>query len=112
RVQGIVSKGIRVFRRRQVIDEVLAHRVRTELGRIVTNATGIRVQARNGHVTLSGSVLQPEYLPLLKRIQKIAGVQTVDNRLTPRWPNEPSAHGHETRSQGFGFPPRGKASAT
>ena len=86
RFQGVISKGLRVFRKRSIIDNVLLQRVRAELGRTTTNPSGIKVNAMNGEVTLSGSVLQHEYRPLLKRIQKVAGVRYVVDRLTPRLP--------------------------
>lgn len=86
RFQGVISKGLRVFRKRSVIDNVLLQRVRAELGRAMTNPSGIKVNAMNGEVTLSGHVFQHEYRPLVKRIQRIAGVRYVVDRLTPRLP--------------------------
>jgi hypothetical protein len=86
RFQGVISKGLSVFKKRSVIDNVLLQRVRAELGRAMTNPSGIKVNSINGEVTLSGSVLQHEYRPLVKRIQKVAGVRYVVDRLTPRLP--------------------------
>jgi hypothetical protein len=86
RFQGVISKGLSVFKKRSVIDNVLLQRVRAELGRAMMNPSGIKVNAMNGEVTLSGHVLQHEYRPLVKRIQRIAGVRYVVDRLTPRLP--------------------------
>jgi hypothetical protein len=111
RFQGIAALAIRVFKKRAIVDQVLAHRVRTELGRIVTNPSGIRVEAKNGHVTLSGGIPQPEYSPLLKRIQKVAGVRFINDRLTPRWPIGEQGERTGTITSGFRWLSRGKAIA-
>jgi hypothetical protein len=112
RFQGVAAIAMRVFKKRAIVDQVLAHRVRAELGRIVTNPSEIRVEAKNGHVTLSGGIPQPEYSPLLKRIQKVAGVRFINDRLTPRWPlGEQRSERTGTIASGFRWPSRGKAIA-
>jgi len=113
RVQGAIAKGVSVFKRRDVLDDVLIERVRAELGRAVTNSSGIKVDARNGEVLLSGTILDHEYRPLLKRIKKLAGVRYLVDRLTPRWPiGEPTIRPSEqSTSRGSHWPPAKRALA-
>lgn len=90
RVQGAFAKGVRALRREEVTDTILLERVRANLGRLVSNPGAIDVDVRNGSVTLSGPVLQDEYRPLLKKIQRIYGVRFIDDRLIRRWPSSVS----------------------
>ncbi len=62
-------------------DEVLVARVRSKLGRFVSNPRAIVVQADSGNVTLSGPVLAQEASLLLKAVAAMPGVMHVENRL-------------------------------
>lgn len=62
-------------------DAVVTARVRSKLGRYTSHPHAIRVEAQNGHVTLSGQVLAEEAGDLLKAICSVAGVQHVENQL-------------------------------
>lgn len=66
----------------------LAHRVETALARTRgLNASGIFVQARAGHITLSGSVPDNDQIPLaVHAAQQVDGVKEVENllRITPQ----------------------------
>jgi uncharacterized membrane protein len=62
-------------------DEVLAERVRAELGRVVSHPSAIVVTAQQGRVTLAGPVLAREVRSLLRRVQRVRGVTDVDSRL-------------------------------
>jgi hypothetical protein len=111
RFQGAIAKGLSVFKGRDISDEVLIERVRAELGRAVTNSSGIKVNAKDGEVHLSGSILQHEYHPLLKRIRRIAGVRYLVDRLTPRWPMGEGSHQPGTIWRGGHWPPAKRAFA-
>ena len=113
RVKGLIAKGLRVFKKRDLIDRVLIQRVREELDQVIGNSSGIKVNARNGEVSLSGSILQHDYRPLLKRIQKLAGVRYVVDRLTPRLTLSEAVHqGVGTSIIGSGhWPPAKRALA-
>src|SRR5262249_26378541 len=81
RLHGILSEGGQLFRRKDVSDDALAARVRSNLGRVVSHPHAIEVTVNEGHVTLSGPILANEAKGLLKRISKIPGVLGVRNAL-------------------------------
>ena len=62
-------------------DEVLAARVRAELGRAVSHPGAIEVSAEQGRVMLSGPVLAREADALVRRVLRVRGVVDVDSRL-------------------------------
>ena len=64
-----------------VLDDVLAERVRSKLGRVVSHPSSIIVMAQDGRVVLSGPVLQKEVKRLLSTVRAVRGVRGVDNRL-------------------------------
>jgi uncharacterized membrane protein len=64
-----------------VSDEVLAERVRAQLGGLVSHPSAIDVRAERGRVTLSGPVLRHEVDRLLKGVASVRGVRGVENRL-------------------------------
>lgn len=78
-------------------DDVLTARVRARVGRLVSHPHAIRVQAKDGHVTLNGPVFDVEAGALIDGIARVAGVVSVDNQL--------EAHGdaaHVSALQGRG----------
>ncbi len=81
RVSGKVVKARRRLRREKVPDAVLIERVRAELGHIVSNPRTIDVEARNGQVRLSGSILASEVSSLIRAVRSVGGVSDVDNQL-------------------------------
>ena len=64
-----------------VPDELLAKRVRSQIGHVVSHPRALRIQVRGGRVTLSGEVLCDEVRPLLDRVSHVAGVSRVENEL-------------------------------
>jgi uncharacterized membrane protein len=64
-----------------VSDDVLAERVRAQLGGLVSHPSAIEVRAEQGCVTLSGPVLRHEVDRLLKGVASVRGVHEVENRL-------------------------------
>lgn len=69
------------LRDENVSDDVLEARVRSKMGRIVTDAHSIDVKSENGDVTVSGSIPKAEIRPLLRKLRLIPGVSHVENRL-------------------------------
>lgn len=67
-----------------VSDDVLAARVRSELGHIVKHAGAIDVQVTDGHVILRGPVLAEEAIGVVATVSTVPGVKTVDDRLEVR----------------------------
>ena len=64
-----------------VSDEVLAERVRSQLGGLVGHPSAIDVRAEQGRVTLNGPVLHHEVDRLLKGVASVRGVHEVEHRL-------------------------------
>jgi uncharacterized membrane protein len=64
-----------------VSDEVLAERVRSKLGGLISHPSAVEVNAEQGHVTLSGPVLRDEANGLLKGVASVRGVREVNDRL-------------------------------
>jgi osmotically-inducible protein OsmY len=72
--------------------------VRAQIGHIASKATTIGVTARQGCVTLSGSVPAAEANKLLSAVEGVAGVKEVVNQLDIQAEREHSAdvQGHNT----------------
>jgi uncharacterized membrane protein len=81
RVQGLRAEVVSLLSSSQPSDKVLADRVRSKLGRIVSHPRALQVSARDGHVTVSGPILAHEVDRLLWGVQSTPGVREVENRL-------------------------------
>ena len=99
RVQGLVAEGKRAFAK-GVPDGVLIERVRAELGRAVSHPGSIVIHADEGHITLSGPLLQHERDRLIRRIRKVPGVRSVGDQLDlhPDSSTEPGLQGQPIRT--------------
>jgi hypothetical protein len=62
-------------------DQVLADRVRAELGFVVSHPHAIEVTANKGHVTVRGPILAREERALLDCVASVRGVSSVESRL-------------------------------
>jgi len=62
-------------------DAVLEARTRACLGRVVSHPASIRVEARDGVVTLSGPILEDEIPELLHCVERVHGVREVRDEL-------------------------------
>jgi uncharacterized membrane protein len=100
RARGLRAQARSILSRQDVSDEVLAARVRSKLGRVVSHPSSIQVAANQGHVTLSGPILAHEVEELLARVWAIPGVNDVANALEVHKEagDEPSLQGGKTRS--------------
>ncbi len=81
RFYGNLAEAASSMWRKQVSDEVLEERVRSKLGRYVSQPSSVRVAARRGRVTLSGRILRNELDHFVSAVQSIHGVQSVENEL-------------------------------
>jgi uncharacterized membrane protein len=81
RARGIAHEFRARFTPEDVPDEVLSERVRARLGAAVTHPGAIEVAALAGRVTLSGAVLEREYVRLLRTIWTVRGVADIEDRL-------------------------------
>lgn len=84
RARGAVAEARSHLRREEVDDSVLEARVRSEIGRVVSNPGAIQVVAERGRVTLSGPVREDEAEELLSTVSSVRGVGSVENRLDAR----------------------------
>lgn len=107
RARGSVAELRSWMARRPPSDEVLAERIRSRLGFLVSHPRSIEVAVREGRVTLSGPVLAHEVDRLLAGVRGVRGVQDVDNRLeVHREPgNVPGLQGQPRRPRGGGVFP-------
>jgi uncharacterized membrane protein len=81
RARGVVHEVRSRFTQEEVPDEILCERVRSRLGVAVSHPGAIEVAALSGRVTLSGAVLEREYVRLLRTVWAVRGVADVDDRL-------------------------------
>ena len=70
-----------VFITGEVTDDVLAARVRSKLGRVVSHPGAIEVKAVDGLIILTGQILAKEEHPLLDSVIAISGVKNIENCL-------------------------------
>jgi len=81
RATGVAASARSVWKSEPVSDEKLVARVRSKMGRYVSHPHAVHVEANNGNITLSGSILAHEAGNFLKCVRGIPGVQSVDDRL-------------------------------
>jgi len=67
--------------KKDVSDDVLASRVRSKIGHIVSQPSAIEVQVEGSRVKLCGPVLADEVEQLLNSVRSISGVRNVENWL-------------------------------
>jgi BON domain len=82
RTRGMVSEAkSRMAEQSGTDDEVLAERVRSKIGRVVSYPRAIEVSVRNGVVTLRGDVLRSETRRLMSEAYSVRDVKEVRNDL-------------------------------
>ena len=81
RVRGLTSATGSVFSREEVSEDVLVARVRSKLGRMASHPSSIQVAAREGRIVLSGPILGHEVDDLIACVQRVPGVNYVENQL-------------------------------
>lgn len=81
RARGLAAQARMMSSNEPVTDEVLAERVRAQLGRLVSHPGSIDVSAQGGQITLSGPILAREEPALVARVAGVPGVAGVQNHL-------------------------------
>ncbi len=81
RANGLVAEARRAARGELAPDPVLAERVRSKLGRLVSHPSSIVVTSTRGVVRLEGPVLTQEIDRLIRGVKGVRGVSEVENRL-------------------------------
>ncbi len=84
KVKGIAAETRSRFAPQDVDDSVLEARVRSSMGRVISNPGAIAVLADGGTVTVSGPVLASEVSELLSCVKAVPGVHEVHSQLTVR----------------------------
>ena len=100
RLTGIQAEMGAMFTHDDADDRVVVERVRAKLGRHVSHPRAIHVEARDGHVSLSGPILAHEVDGLLSAVHQVRGVRELENRLEPHTSSE-----HVPALQGGVAPP-------
>jgi uncharacterized membrane protein/uncharacterized protein YwbE len=100
RTHGLVSTARRAVRRDTPTDAVLHERVRTALGRIASHPHAIHVEAHDGRILLSGSILDAEKQRVVDAVRAVRGVTAVASRLDihKQADNVPSLQGSPSRA--------------
>src|SRR5688572_30575990 len=62
-------------------DAIVEERVRAALGHVVSHASPIEVRVRDGSVVLIGPILEADADPAIRRLQRVAGVKEIVDRL-------------------------------
>ncbi len=81
RAREAVARTASLLTAELVSDEVLAERVRSQLGHVLSHPGSVDVSVSERRVTLRGPVLSREVDVLLERIAGVRGVAVVDNKL-------------------------------
>lgn len=81
RMDGLMAETRSMFRRDEVSDELLAARVRSGLGRVVSHPHAIDVTVSEGVVSLKGPILAAEADPLHKTVRSLCGVKDITDEL-------------------------------
>ncbi len=84
RSQGLASAVRHFGSDEHADDSVIEERVRSAMGRVMRHPHGIQVSVEEGRVTLEGQVNAQYLAELLHRVQSVAGVRDVVNRLNTR----------------------------
>src|SRR5687767_6221214 len=83
-------------------DHVIEARVRSEMGHVLSNPHAVQVSSSGGNVRLTGSILARERATLLSCVNRVAGVNSVENLLSEHRTREELsvAHDREQRQAG------------
>jgi uncharacterized membrane protein len=81
RSYGLWAESSSLFSSDDASDDVIAARVRSQFGRVVSHPHALHVEVHDGRVTLSGPVLSHEVGSLLAQVGRVRGVKSVENLL-------------------------------
>ncbi len=101
RMVGLIARTRSRLVRKKVTDEVLAARVRSKIGIVVSYPHAIEVRVHDGRVTLTGPVFKDEVDRLLSTVSKIRGVTGIENKLNIE--KEEGAPGRRRKGARFDF---------
>lgn len=81
RLHGLLARTRSFLTKERVPDTVVAERVRSRIGHVVSHPGSIDVVVNDGRVTLAGPALTRELDPLLGEVEHVRGVTGIENRL-------------------------------
>jgi osmotically-inducible protein OsmY len=81
RLRGMVYQAKSRLGDQEVPDDILVERVRAQLGRPVSHPRAIEVRVRNGCVILAGPILADEVEELIRQVELIDGVRSIQSEL-------------------------------
>lgn len=81
RCQGLLTETKKLWTEEEVADDVLADRIRTILGRVISHPGSVDVAAERGWIILTGAILASDEKPLLHRVRAVRGVRGVQSNL-------------------------------
>jgi osmotically-inducible protein OsmY len=81
RAEALSARTRSLLTQSWVTDEVLAERVRSKIGHVVSHPGVIEVSAEDGLVILAGPILAGEVEELLASVSRVPGVTGLSNRL-------------------------------
>ena len=81
RARGMWADATRLFSSDDPSDQVIEARIRSKMGRTISHPHAIHVMSNNGDVILDGVILADEVPALLKTVESVSGVNSVENRL-------------------------------
>jgi hypothetical protein len=84
RARGLAARTRSRFEGETPADDVLAQRVRTALGRVISHPKLINIAANDGVVTLSGTVAEEETIGLSAAVRAVQGVKELVDETSVR----------------------------
>ena len=81
RIIGLAAETRRLMHAEEVTDEVLAERIRSKFGGLVSHPSSVKVKVENRTAILSGPILTAEAEHLINHIASMRHVASVENRL-------------------------------
>jgi osmotically-inducible protein OsmY len=81
RAEALSARTRSLLTQSWVSDDVLAERVRSKIGHVLSHPGAIEVTGEDGCVILAGPILAGEVEELLARVSRVHGVTGLENRL-------------------------------
>ena len=81
RAHGFMARLRSLITPDEASDEVVSERIRAGIGRSCSNASAIEVSVINGEATLTGPILEHEHAQVLRAVERVRGVRSVNDRL-------------------------------
>lgn len=85
RTRGLVAETTSALRpNAPQPDDTLQERIRSTIGHVIGQPGNVQVKVQDGVVTLKGSLPEQEHTRLRRKVEKVAGVREVRDKLTSK----------------------------